>query len=664
MKNAIFEIGFDESKGTLNALSLVGDKEQANFIKPNRGLGEIHDTLWYARGNGVMTKKGEKWELQSFTQSEEKAKAVFSRRGVKATEDFYFTDKDFRIKIVFQNDNAYPVYYKREDISIYTPFADSYDDSLTCQKIRCHAHVAPFMDNSYIRCERMGTSEYNLGLLFLQGAAYSYSQEDCNSNNRGNLLMNIEPFYLNAGACYTIELAIFPHKGEEDFCRQIKTYPEYIHVDAPQGYVLGKGEQGELTLFSGKKIRSVRVRCGGKNLVCTVEENSVRIPLCWNTFGEKKIEYQIDGRRGEAYFYVSPSLEKLQEKRAQFIVKKQQCLDKNSPLYGAYLIYDNEEKRQYFSYERTDHNANRERLGMSVFLIKYLRKTGDKRVEKSLSLFTEFLLRECLDEDTGRAYNNIGKDKNTTRLYNAPWVFLYFCELYLYNGEERWIRLAYKMIIAYYQNGGTHFYPNGIRFLEIRRAFEKSPLTQEFSEILGYFDEHIENLLKNGTNYPPHEVNYEQTIVTPAACLMLDKYKITKDERYLREAEKHLRLLKKFNGCQPDYRLYQVPIRYWDNYWFGKTRNCVYGDTMPHPALAHSAHVFYTYGKLTGKKDWEEYGLQAWKSGYCLFLANGEASSAYVYPERVNGEKGGFFDPFANEQDGFLYLAYKIQEDI
>ena len=301
---------------------------------------------------------------------------------------------------------------------------------------------------------------------------------------------------------------------------------------------------------------------------------------------------------------------------------------------------------------------------MALFLVKYLRKTGDRTVEKSLRHFTDFLLRECVDEEVAGAYNNIGRDAKTTRLYNAPWVILYFCELYRYDKNQRWLNLALRMAIKYYKNGGTGFYPNGIRFREMCRAFEESEDAELYREVLALFDRHVETLIEHGTNYPPHEVNYEQSIVTPAACLLLDKYIMEKDERYLVEAEKHLRLLKKFNGAQPDYRLNKVPIRYWDNYWFGKTRTSVYGDTLPHPAMALSAHVFHTYGRLTGDPEWIAYGVATSRSGYCLFQNTGEAYSSYVYPERANGDRGRFLDPFANEQDGFLYLAYKLDEEL
>ena len=665
MKNDIFELVFNEKLGTLTSLFLVGDKEHADFIKDGKGLGEIHPIHWYSRDGEKFSKSMEPWGLESFSVNESVATAVFSRRGVIATETFTLTDKDLRIEIEVKNTNFYPVYFNREDLSVYTPFADSYDDSITCQKIRVHTHMAPFLENSYVQVERMGESKYNLGLLFLKGCVYSYSQENCmQSNDRGYLYMNVEHFTLIENQSYRIELAVFAHEGGEDFFNKARTYREYIDVKSEKGYVFTKGESGKLLLCSCSDIKKARVACNGRSVPFKIDGNQVSVDLTWNSCGEKAVSYEINGRRGIAYFYVSPPLEILQKKRARFIARKQQCLDKASPLYGAYLTYDNKEKHQYFSYIFTDHNANRERMSMALFLVKYMRRTSDRSVEKSLYLFNEFLLRECVDEDTGRTYNNIGREAKRKRLYNAPWVILYFCELYMYDRNERWIRLAYKMIKAYYENGGTEFYPNGIRFSEIRRAFALSGNSETYKEVLDLFHKHIERLMLNGTSYPPHEVNYEQTIVTPAVCLMLDKHLICHEDKYLEEAEKHLKLLLKFNGSQPDYRLYRVPIRYWDNYWFGKTRGSVYGDTMPQPALAHSAHCFYSYGVIKNDKRWIDYGLQAFRSGLCLFNEKGEASSSYVYPERVNGVKGQFFDPLANDQDGFLYLVYKITEEL
>lgn len=665
MKNDLFDIAFDRERGTLSALSLVGDPERANFIKPPHGLGELGSTLWFTHIGDEWTKAEETWKFVSFDEGEREACAVFAWHGVRATERFILTERDLRVRIEFLNENAYPMYFEREDVSLFVPFADSYDDSETCQKIRCHEHISAAMDNTYIRAERMGFSPYNVGVVFLRGAAYSYSQDFIKqSNDRGYLRLNIEPFSLLSEETYEIEFAVFSHTGGLDFFRAAAEYPAFIRVESERGFVLMQHEESVLTLSTGCEIGRVSVRCGGKKLPFKVDGHTVRVPLSFATVGERTIEFSINGRRGTAVFFVSAPLAVLQKKRAEFIVRHQQCTDPKSPLYGAYLIYDNEEEHTYFSYEWTDHNANRERLGMAVFLAKYLRLTGDKKIERSLSLFTDFLLRECVDEEDGRTYNNIGKDKSVKRLYNAPWVILYFCELYLYNREQRWIDLAFKMILSYYQNGGTKFYPNGIRFYEMWQAFRLSGQTEKCDAVWQQFTEHVENILKNQTNYPPHEVNYEQSIATAAALLTLDHAILTGDRSHMDEIRAHLALLYKFNGCQPDYRLNAVPIRYWDNYWFGKRHTGVYGDTLPHPALAHSAHVFMTYGKLTGDETALDYGEKSWRAGYCLFDTRGRASSAYVYPARANGVRGAFFDPFADEQDGFLYLAYKKEEEI
>ena len=52
MKNGIFDVGFDKEKGLLISLSLVGDPENANFIKKGRGLFELRGVPFGQRVNG------------------------------------------------------------------------------------------------------------------------------------------------------------------------------------------------------------------------------------------------------------------------------------------------------------------------------------------------------------------------------------------------------------------------------------------------------------------------------------------------------------------------------------------------------------------------------------------------------------------------------------
>lgn len=665
MKNGIFDVGFDKEKGLLISLSLVGDPENANFIKKGRGLFELRGVPFGQRVNGAFVTQPEGYQLLSFEENDERAKAKFARRGVEVEEEFFFDGEYLKVKCTVRNQTEHPVYYKREDFAFYTPFADSYDSSEISTKVRCHTHIADFGQASYIRTERMGESEHHVGLVFTDADIHSYSQEDVpTSNDRGFFVMNVAPFVLQGGDEKSLEAVLFAHKGGEDFFRQAEKLKEFMRVECKDGFTFFIGQKREIIVSAGEEIFSATAVCDGKRLPCKIEKKVAKFLFKGKKYGEKRVELCINGKRTHADFFVSYPLEEILKRRLNFIVDKQQCLDESSPLYGAFLIYDNEEQAQYFNYDWSDHNACRERMGMPILLAKYLRTHKNPKFRAALDKFTEFLCRECFNTDTGEVYNNIGKDAKTVRLYNAPWVALYFTELYELDGKEEYATWVARTMIRYHENGGTKFYPNGIRFIEFARAVEKSGHTEDYKRMRELFDEHIENLVQNGTNYPPHEVNYEQTIVTPATSLMMDQYQLTGEEKYLRETEKHLSLLRKFDGAQPDCHRNKIPIRFWDDYWFGKEQARVYGDTFPHYWSSLSGACYDTYGKLTGKKEWCAYGRQTIENCYCLYAENGEGSCAYVKPYRVNGVRGEFYDPFGNDQDFALYFAIKLDETI
>ncbi|MCB7321402.1 hypothetical protein, partial [Lacrimispora sp. 210928-DFI.3.58] len=66
-----------------------------------------------------------------------------------------------------------------------------------------------------------------------------------------------------------------------------------------------------------------------------------------------------------AIILVLPKIEKLAEKRCRFIAEKQQYFCSGSLLDGAFLTYDNEDKRLVYEKEY-DHNGGRERVGMGA----------------------------------------------------------------------------------------------------------------------------------------------------------------------------------------------------------------------------------------------------------------------------------------------------------
>lgn len=659
MKNGLFEIGFDNAGG-ITRLSLAGDETKMNFCRAGGSIGALVGFC-----------------PLSFTEGEAEAIGISSCDGLEATTTYRFEGEHLTVTTVLKNTNAYPIYAHDGEICIEMATNDAYEASDICMRERCHTHIFAGLESSYIRTERMGESSYHIGIAFERGSISSYSQRECHHSVRGYFSLGVSAFSLLGGESYTLKYRIFRHAGREDFFQKAKSIPGFLQVTSPCGYSFVQGDTVDFEIHT-EAIESAEILLDEAPLAYKAEKDRICVSFPADMAGEKEVIFRVNSKAGKAVFYVSPPYEDLIRTRIDFIITHQQCTDARSPLFGAYLIYDNEAKRQYFNHERLDWNANRERMGMALTILKWLQTHEDARVRESLDRFTDFLLRECVDEEKGTCYGNIGKDERFLRLYNAPWVALYFSELYNLTKELRWANLLARILRYYYGVGGAKFYPNGIRFYTFYKALIHAGLEKDAEEIYRLFDAHIETILKNGTNYPPHEVNFEQTIVTPATTLLLDKYAISKDPFYLHEAEKHLRILRKFDGAQPHYRLNNIPIRYWDDYWFGKTG--IYGDVCPHYWSVLSGYAYHYYGLLAGNEEAIRIGDACIRSCLCNIHPDGSATCAYVFPAFVHGKiqphgfgrheeecmgalKGAFEDAFANDQDFALYFFMKIREE-
>jgi len=174
-----------------------------------------------------------------------------------------------------------------------------------------------------------------------------------------------------------------------------------------------------------------------------------------------------------------------------------------------------------------------------------------------------------------------------------------------------------------------------------------------------HFENQINNMVKNGTSYPPHEVNYEQTIVSPAATMISEMGIITGEEKYISAAKEHIKILERFNGHQPSFHLNEIPIRFWDDFWFGKSR--ILGDTFPHYWSCLTARAYADYYNISCNEDYKKAAEECIRNCLCLFTDEGKGSCAYVYPYKVDEYKGQFFDEWANDQDFALYFALEIK---
>ena len=347
----------------------------------------------------------------------------------------------------------------------------------------------------------------------------------------------------------------------------------------------------------------------------------------------------------------------LAERRCRFIAQKQQCQDEKSSLNGAYLIYDNEENCQYYSHTFHDHNAGRERIGMGVLLAKYLQEKPDEKLEESLDAYVRFVRRELLDEETGEVFNDVQRNQEWKRLYNYPWVCVLFLEMFRLKGDRWYLQAAYRVMEAYYRDGGSRFYAICVPMYESVTLLRENGMEEEAERLLSLYRKHGDRIAELGKNYPAHEVKYEQSIVSPAAIYLCELFHLTGEEKYGRAAREQLAVLELFQGLQPDYHMYEVAIRHWDGYWFGK-RAC-YGDTFPHYWSGLTGIAFREAEGIPNCEAYVSRAEDALRGTLSMFFADGSASCACVYPMTVNGRPGGYYDPWANDQDWGLYFYLK-----
>lgn len=588
---------------------------------------------------------------------------VISLAGITCNKEQYKKEDGLvREKYTFTNTTDFDIFIKSGDLGIYTPFSDKYESSNVCMTNRCHTHIWCGLNSTYIMALRMGGEAPHLGLILTEGSIETYSvTRDIkkSSNDRGDFILHPAPIHLSPNESFTIEWDLFWHEGKEDFQNIISNYKNYIIVNANR-YTLYKGERVDLTI-SAHSTKNITIICNNKSVdFIRRDENSIQINYVANDIGEHNYHINIDGYKTKASIIVLPTLNEFAKSRCHFIASKQQFFTANSPLDGAYLIYDNEENRMFYNH-KNDYNGGRERIGMGILIAKYLQINTDKLLMDSLNRYIDYVCRELFDSNTGMVFNDIKHNNDWFRLYNFPWMTVFFIELFKLTNKKEYLYNGVKAMNSYYKHGGLSFYPIELPMYEIFTLLRKDEEYTIAEQLMVHFREHTDFIIRTGTSYPSSEVNYEQSIVAPAANCLLQMYQITGEHTYLEEAKKQLDILDLFNGMAPDYHLYETAIRHWDGYWFGKYR--LFGDTFPHYWSALTGNAFYEYYKITKEETYFEKAIHSIRGTLNLIMPDGSASCARIYPLTVNGERANLYDPWANDQDWGLYFALRMDLD-
>lgn len=566
----------------------------------------------------------------------------------------------------FLNATDFPVFLKKTDIGIYTTFNDNYEDAATCMTQRCNTHIFCGGNASYVMAPRMGGEAPHLGLALTNGSISCYSVEREQgqlSNDRGDFILHPQLPELAPGQAEEISWELFWFENPEDFTEKLlshRTFP-VLHTKQCTYFV---DEKIVFDVFAeGVEDAQAVVSCEGRTVAFTREQQGERTCIhCEYPVtipGEIPFEIKIGEKTLKALFYGCEKLDSLAEKRCRFIAEKQQYHGKIEALKGAYLIYDTEEENIYYSHWH-DHNGGRERVGMGALLALRLQEKPDPKLMESLDEYLEYLYRELYDEKTGTVYNDISRNMNWHRLYNYPFVANLQMEVYKLKNDEKYLLDAFRTMERYYLENGAKFYAIGIPMKELVDLLQNAKHEAETERLKMLFREHVEQITATGTSYPAMEVKYEQSIVTPAVSCLLQGYQIFHDEKYLKEAERQMKVLRLFNGQQPDYHQFENAVRHWDGFWFGK--NQMLGDTYPHYWSVLSGDDEMRYAEISGKEEYRELGKASLRGILNTFFADGSASCAMVFPETVNGKKAHYYDPWANDQDWGLYYALKYSD--
>ena len=660
----------DPTTGAIRELKIQGDNCDMNWIVATDGSQYPWIKQDYGWGLGYFTETigkqsvRQKWGTPIETRNNP-SRCIYQAGNIHITVERRFKQDNLVEQYTFTNkgENAASL----SDVGIYTPFNDNYPNAKECVNTRTHAHIWTGENAAYINALRMGGFGPNVGLVVTKGSVRDYEiwergREKGNSHTRGIIALNLPDILLQPEASYTLEWQIFPHNGNEDFRRKLLEKGSVIVTC--NKYVFEAGDTARVILRSQKALRSCQAKINGMPVdVSKNNPSQYEVKAIMQNPGEVRFDFFYDGnKQTHADCLVISKAEAVLQKRTDFIRTHQQMNNPKDLRYGAYMVYDNEGDSIYLNYtpncNPVDRDEGAERVGMGVLLAKRYLQTKQAELKSSLEKYARFVRNKLQTEDYV-TYSSVDQ-KGRNRGYNYQWVAHFYFLMYQVTGDKQFAIDGYRTLMSFYRQFGHGFYAIGVPVCLSIQVLENAGMKAERDTLLNHFRQTGDIFVRNGTNYPAHEVNYEQSIVAPALELLAQLYLVTNNSKYLNGVKRQLPVLEAFNGFQPSFHLNDIAIRHWDDYWFGKRE--MFGDTFPHYWSTVTAGVFHYYYLCTGDIKYQQRAENIVRNNLCLFFEDGRASCAYVYPQRVNGADASFYDPYANDQDWALVYYLLVNE--
>ncbi len=655
-------ISFDDSSGFTTSIRDPGDVYAMNWVLENSDWGNVDHFI-----SREVIQMDDGIQVLAHRAKDNLLLTVEKRvRGGIYEETYTVT-----------NNGSSEYFLTRDNFGIHFPYNCIFTGKENMHSRSCVTHVWCGGNISWMYSKKPdGSKPYFVGNV-TRGSfsdysiSYDVSRVRLGAAYRGDIVMHPDTTVVLPGGSAVFSFAFYFSNTGPDSGGLCQYHRMHLCADKYSAFV---GEPIHCAFRSLTKLENVRIACGDEQIPYERQGDALRFTLSFHTPGERKISVKADGCQTYMRVNILEPIEVILLRRAEFIAKKQQYHREGSCLDGAYLIYDRATDSQYYCEQFGDNNASRERLSMGVTVAQALQRKYDPFLMESLRKHRRFVEREIFDAATATVYDSVNRNMARRRAYNYPWMAVYYLEWYKLTGELVCLKYAARIMIAYYED------VNGMRqespcmpMAELCQLLDQEGLYTLKEQLSAYTLRHADNILDQGAACVSDEVVCTQAMFVMKISLLCQAYKISKDEKYLKNMQFYLDRAAAFCAGQPDFHLQGNAVRYWDLYWFGKSRT--YGDSMPQWLSALSAEAYDALSKVGFGERYRELSRQVLFNNLCVYAPDGFGSCGYLVPYKVvqytsdreyqnammpcQTTYGCRYDDFANDQDWALYFAVK-----